>query len=1270
MRVMVSDGRGRRVRHLVVQAPPGARCSELAARAPVDPGRATTMPDGPLRHGEELWPGTEVARSVVGHAAAGPWVVVAAGPDAGTALPLRPGLWVSVGRDPACGLSLEDPSLSRRHVRIRLARESVLVEDLGSTNGMSWESGSEGSVWKVGDRLLIGGSTLVLLPRMPAPASVVERDGHGEIVPWTRSLPAPAPVELSSPTLPAPRVVRRPSVWTWALPLGVAVVVAAVLQMPWLLLFGLLGPAMVFGHHLGDRRAARDEHREALAAHRQGCADVRAAAGAALAAELAGLREAHPGLVGVARAIAPCPTIQLWEVGDEPLTAVLGEAPAAADVMVDGAWLVHDRAPLVVEIGPPLALVGPPALRDALLRSVLLQLATRHPPGTFALEVDPGRPPGEAWDLLAWLPHTRLGGGGSTEGVVRWGTDIVLVDDVRDVPPGMPRVLVQDHSLAVLQRPGMPDQPFRPTLLGLAPARRLARSLSPLRIAAGDAHDPSAPAGEAPLGTLLRWPHRSQEADPWGPPTLTVPLGRGADGSPVLIDLAADGPHALVAGTTGSGKSELLRTLVVGLALQNSPADLTLLLIDYKGGSSLGACTSLPHVTGLVTDLDPHLAERVLLSLQSELGRRERILQAAGARDIRDHDGPGLPRLVVVIDEFRVLAEEVPQVMEGLVRVAAVGRSLGVHLVLATQRPAGVVGADLRANVNLRIALRVRDSADSYDVLECADAAHLPEGRPGLALLRTGASAPRSVQVAVARPEPQDRDDTDGWQISEHPDVWSARLALDRPARTADDEADDPVEVLGSTLSASAEQLGQQAERVWLPPLGEDLRTDPGHPSAWAVADLPAEQRQTPLVWTGDHHLGIVGAARSGRSTALRSLLARSDAWTVVLDLGRSLSDGPTTPSDPRCCAWVTPDDRAHALRVLDLLLALVQDRQADPSAPREPVVLAVDGWDRLVDHLGQVEAGRGVELVQRILREGPGVGVVGLLTGDRSLLLGTMATLLPQTWMLHLNDPSDLMLTGLRAAQVPRHQPPGRMIRAGDGVVAQVVQPDPSPSAPGLTRPADPGPVPPLLCLPLPRRWDTQDRLSWAVGGDQAHGMDLPPGPVLVLGGPGSGRTQALQALAAAAGGPALRVDGTDPPTEEQLAESLAGLPGTALVSVDDAHLLSGTRIEDLLVDHAVRHGPRVALHVVAELDGAATAFRGLLPQLARARTAVVLQPGMPGDGAVVGAQLPVGDLRLPGRGVLVHRGRTTRIQVAAPAPDPAPAPSTRATAATSPTP
>ena len=1244
----MSDFRQGRVRALVVQAPPHARMADLISRLGHG-GELRSHQDEPLRHGQQLWPRTLAASPAPappedgGRPSPGPVLVVATGPDAGSTLPLPPGRWMTVGRGPLCDLTIEDPSLSRCHVRIRLTRDSVRVEDLGSTNGVCWESGAASSVWGVDDRLLLGRSAMVLLPRPPAPASGTERDGHVEIVPWRRVRPRAGPVELASPTMPAPRTVRRPSVWTWALPLAVAVVVAAVLQMPWLLLFGLLGPAMVFGHHLGDRRAARDEHREALSMHHRRSDEVRTQARAALNAELTELRGTDPGLVGLAAALANGPSTTLWECAGEPLTAVLGEARALAGVTVDGSCLYHERAPVVIEVDAPLVVAGPPALREGLLRSVILQLASRHPPDSFTIVVDPDHPPGPAWDLLAWLPHTRTSGQGAG---VRWGIDLRLVGDARDAPSDLARVLLLGPDDAVLQRPGLPDRHFRPSLLGLGRARQLARTLAPLRVAQTGAEHAQRAGEPTSLGQLIRWPDGPrQAADGWRLPTLKVPLGQGLDGSPVVVDLASDGPHALVAGTTGSGKSELLRTLVVALALQNSPAELSLLLIDYKGGSSLGSCAGLPQVTGLVTDLDPHLAERVLVSLQAELTRREHVLQAAGARDIREHQGPGLPRLVVVIDEFRVLAEEVPQVMEGLVRVAAVGRSLGVHLVLATQRPAGVVGGDLRANVNLRIALRVRDSADSFDVLECADAAGLPEGRPGLALLRTGATAPRSVQVAVAHPGPGDEGRTDRWQISEHTDVWSAWSALRSVSRSTETTEEDAVVTLATTLTTAADTLDLRAPPVWLPPLGEDLRSDPGTEAAWAITDLPARQRQPALTWPGDHHVGVVGAARSGRTTALRSLLTRGDSWFVALDLGRSLGTGWAAGEDSRCCAWVAPDDRAHALRVLDLLLTLVRERQAGQIPSRERLVVAVDGWDRLVDQLGQVDGGRGVEAVQRLLREGPAVGVVGAVTGDRSLLVGAMATLLPQTWMLHLNDPTDLLLTGLRTSQVPTHQPPGRMVRARDGVIAQVVRPDPWTARP------PPGPVPPLRCYPLPRRVNDQDPEVWAVGGDEARTVALPAGPVLVLGPPGSGRTQTLRALAAAGATSALTVRGTDPPTEESLGALLAHLGPDHLISVDDAHLLTGTRIEDLLVDHAARHGPRVAMHVAAELDGAATAFRGLLPQLARSRTAVILQPGMPGDGAVVGARLPVGDLPVPGRGVLVHRGRTTRIQVAAPA-------------------
>ncbi len=213
-----------------------------------------------------------------------------------------------------------------------------------------------------------------------------------------------------------------------------------------------------------------------------------------------------------------------------------------------------------------------------------------------------------------------------------------------------------------------------------------------------------------------------------------------ADGV-VDVDLVRDGPHGLIAGTTGSGKSELLRTLVVSLAANASPDHVTMILVDYKGGSTFDACARLPHTVGVVTDLDDGLAERVLVSLDAEVRRRELLLRAARADDLaayRRTSAEPLPRLVVVIDEFASLAKELPEFLGALVSIAQRGRSLGIHLVLATQRPAGVVTDDIRANTNLRIALRLQDRADAHDVVGDAAPARFPLGSPGRAALRLG----------------------------------------------------------------------------------------------------------------------------------------------------------------------------------------------------------------------------------------------------------------------------------------------------------------------------------------------------------------------------------------------------------------------------------------------------------------------------------------------------------------------------------------------------
>ncbi|WP_146819654.1 FtsK/SpoIIIE domain-containing protein, partial [Actinotalea fermentans] len=235
--------------------------------------------------------------------------------------------------------------------------------------------------------------------------------------------------------------------------------------------------------------------------------------------------------------------------------------------------------------------------------------------------------------------------------------------------------------------------------------------------------------------------------------SLRAIVGQGVAG-PMVLDLREQGPHALVGGTTGAGKSEFLQSWVLGMASAHSPSRVTFLLVDYKGGAAFADCVRLPHTVGLVTDLSPHLVRRALTSLRAELRFREGLLNAKEAKDLLalekrgDPDTP--PSLVIVVDEFAALATEVPEFVDGVVDVAQRGRSLGLHLILATQRPAGVIRDNLRANTNLRVALRMADEDDSNDVLGSPLAAHVDPGLPGRGAVRTGPGRIVTFQSAYA----------------------------------------------------------------------------------------------------------------------------------------------------------------------------------------------------------------------------------------------------------------------------------------------------------------------------------------------------------------------------------------------------------------------------------------------------------------------------------------------------------------------------------------
>ena len=350
-------------------------------------------------------------------------------------------------------------------------------------------------------------------------------------------------------------------------------------------------------------------------------------------------------------------------------------------------------------------------------------------------------------------------------------------------------------------------------------------------------------------------------------PSPVAILGEAADGV-VEIDLVRDGPHALIAGTTGAGKSELLRTFVVSLAARSSPDHVCFVLVDYKGGATFDACADLPHTVGVVTDLDDRLAERALVSLDAELRRRERLLRRAGAVDLTDWrtdpERTPMPRLVVVVDEFATLAAELPGFVDALVGVAQRGRSLGVHLILATQRPGGVVSDDIRANTNLRIALRLHDIADARDVVGDDAPATFPRRVPGRTMLRLGPG--EHVVFQAARSSGPARPHAD-------PGLHVVGEAL--PGEDGGWADDTELTVLVRSIRNAAALCDvQPPHRPWLPALPTRLTLDDVPAGAVGLVDDPGEQRRVPLCWApSDGNLLIVGAVGSGTTTTLRSVL-------------------------------------------------------------------------------------------------------------------------------------------------------------------------------------------------------------------------------------------------------------------------------------------------------------------------------------------------------------------------------------------------------------
>lgn len=416
---------------------------------------------------------------------------------------------------------------------------------------------------------------------------------------------------------------------------------------------------------------------------------------------------------------------------------------------------------------------------------------------------------------------------------------------------------------------------------------------------------------------------------------------------PMHIDLRMNGPHALVGGTTGSGKSEFLQTWVLGMASEYSPDRLTFLFIDYKGGSAFAECVNLPHCVGLVTDLSQHLVRRALTSLRAELHYREHLFNRKKVKDLLEFEKTGDPEcppaLVLVIDEFAALVGEVPDFVDGVVDIGQRGRSLGIHLIMATQRPAGIIKDNLRANTNLRIALRMNDESDSRDVVGDKVAAGFDPSIPGRGIAKMGPGRLHQFQAGYSG----------GWTTdTEEPAVvtinelrfgsnvqWEPPQAPDSGVVSEDPGPNDQKRIV-TTMVRATEELGIPApRRPWLDEIPatvalESLEIRGDTEVVFGHVDRPERQAQEAVAFYPDKdgHLGIYGTSGSGKSAAARTIAvsaALSSPSSPVEVYGLDFGTGGLRMLEalPHVGSIISGDDNERVTRLLRIIRETMDER-------------------------------------------------------------------------------------------------------------------------------------------------------------------------------------------------------------------------------------------------------------------------------------------------------------------------------------------------------
>ncbi|MCC3280234.1 type VII secretion protein EccCa [Arthrobacter sp. zg-Y40] len=602
-------------------------------------------------------------------------------------------------------------------------------------------------------------------------------------------------------------------------------------------------------------------------------------------------------------------------------------------------------------------------------------------------------------------------------------------------------------------------------LLPVPLADALARTLAPLRLSPDSLEHDSSESSEGFLEMLGLSP-RLDEADIrrlWKPrgevDFLRVPLGPDDRGRPALLDLKESaqfghGPHGLCVGATGSGKSEMLRSLVVGLLATHSPEVLAMVLVDYKGGATFAPFANAPQVTGVITNLsdDVSLIERVYASLSGEIQRRQEVLKDAGnLANITDYqlhrqellaqgkDLAPLPHLVVIIDEFGELLTARPDFIELFLSIGRIGRSIGVHLLLSSQRIEGGKLRGLDTYLSYRIGLRTLSEAESRTVLDTPDAFHLPPV-PGFGYLKVDTttytrfkagyvSGPLEMEDEKDEPQTNDAGQPAVLQVPRYAatlqDAAAARTDAGKPASTSGSKRTTGPTVL-STLMDTLAKFPRAVAPIWLPPLpggialdtaaggldvtsqGIRLATGGGLKIPVGLLDDPAKQWQG--IWELDltangGNAAIVGGPQTGKSTALRTIVASLSLTHSPAEVGIYAVDllgSGLVPLEglPHVGGVAVRTNREVVRRTVDEILAMLSQRErifekyqidslptlrrlcaqgSIPELPSADIVMVLDGYGQLSDEFEEIE-----KSVHALIGRGGGYGIHVVVTCSR----------------------------------------------------------------------------------------------------------------------------------------------------------------------------------------------------------------------------------------------------------------------------------------------